>query len=128
METTKLFVCNVSSPSVSTAATSRQEHSSCFLTFFPVAFAFCISELSAAATALLEDMMLANDNAGVANGPAYNRNILLPPGLHWKSGSNCNTLISVQTPKQTRYLVPWSLEFSLWPFASPVPSLRGGES
>ena len=99
-----------------------------FLPFFPAAFAFCISELSAAATALLEDMMLANDNAGVANGPAYNRNILLPPGLHWKSGSNCNTLISVQTPKQTRYLVPWSLEFSLWPFASPVPSLRGGES
>jgi len=64
-----------------------------FLPFFPVPFAFCISELSAAATALLEDMMLANDNAGVANGPAYNRNILLLPGL---IGSNCNTLTSVQ--------------------------------
>lgn len=47
-----------------------------FLPFFPAPFAFCISELSAAVTALLEDMMLANDNAGVANGPAQHKYIV----------------------------------------------------
>ena len=42
-----------------------------FLPFFPAPFTFCISELlSVAVAALLEDMMLANDNAGAADGPA----------------------------------------------------------
>jgi hypothetical protein len=42
-----------------------------FFPFFPAPFAFCISELlSVAVAALLEDMMLANDNAGAADGPA----------------------------------------------------------
>jgi hypothetical protein len=42
-----------------------------FLPFFPTPFGFCISKLlSAPAAALLEDMMLANDNAGGADGPA----------------------------------------------------------
>jgi len=41
-----------------------------FLPFFPAPFAFCISELlSVTVAALLEDMMLANDNAGAADGP-----------------------------------------------------------
>jgi len=41
-----------------------------FLPFFPAPVAFCISELlSVTVAALLEDMMLANDNAGAADGP-----------------------------------------------------------
>jgi hypothetical protein len=76
METTKLFVPMHLCLQYRRPPPVDKSTLVAFLPFFPAPFAFCISELSAAVTALLEDMMLANDNAGVANGPAQHKYIV----------------------------------------------------
>jgi hypothetical protein len=95
------------------------------LPFFPTPFGFGISELlSAAVAALLEDMMLAKDNDGVADGPAWQRYIVTT-GLQQILGYDILTASKLQT---IMGIIPCSLALSFFPFASTVSTLRGGES